>query len=419
MYRECINDSMWKHANLYTVGYCFDIFEENNNISISISVYVKFLTWMVIFYTLFVEHVYSLVNINQNEEGMPTLAILTSGGDAPGMNAAIVAITKTALSENWSVWGIQDGYDGLIDGKIVELFHQDVDDLGREGGTFLRSARSDRFRSKEGRDKAADNLRGCDALIVIGGNGSLTGAHVFGKEQGVRVIGIPASIDNDLACTSLCIGVDTAVNSIVEACDKISDTARSHRRAFIVEVMGRECGYLAMSSAIACFADAVIFREQGKTEQQLIAELREVIRHAYSSVRNKKRVLIIKAEGVEVSTASLAEKLEQTMKEETNGATLRYTVLGHVVRGGRPSAMDRIIASRLGFCAAQIAIQGEDQKMVGWRPDEQGIPLSDARVQMFDLAYVLEGTKHLLDGDHPTTQQRLAMIARVQDILLL
>ena len=145
------------------------------------------------------------------------------------------------------------------------------------------------FERVEGRQQAAVRLRnaGCSVLVVIGGNGSLTGAHIFGEESGIHVVGIPASIDNDIACTSLCIGVDSAVNSIVEACDKISDTARSHRRAFIVEVMGRECGYLAMASAIASSADAVLFREQGKEESQLVDELKSVIRHAYSEVRNK------------------------------------------------------------------------------------------------------------------------------------
>ena len=350
---------------------------------------------------------------------MPTIAIITSGGDAPGMNAAISVIMKTAYSKGWSVIGVQDGYDGLIDGRFIPLNVNDYDDLIREGGTMLRSARSDRFRTREGRKQAARNLSGCDALIVIGGNGSLTGAKIFAEEHNIRVVGIPASIDNDIACTSLSIGVDTAVNSIVEACDKISDTARSHRRAFIVEVMGRECGYLAMTSAIASGADAVLFREQGKSEEQLIQELREVIRHSYSAVRNKKRVLIIKAEGVEVSTALLAEHLEQTMKEDTNGATLRYTVLGHVVRGGRPSAMDRLIASRLGFSATIAAIRGETGVMVGWRADEAGEPCADPRVKLFPLSTVLEATEKLLDGSHPTTKKRMDMISKVQDILLL
>ena len=356
-----------------------------------------------------------------NEQFPSVLAVMTSGGDAPGMNSAIVAVTKTALARGWSVLGVEDGYEGLMTGRFVPLTAQIVDDVSREGGTFLRTARSEGFRTVQGRKQAAEHLKkaNCEALIVIGGNGSLTGAHIFGKETGTRVIGIPASIDNDIACTSFCIGVDTAVNSIVEACDKISDTARSHRRAFIVEVMGRECGYLAMASAIATSADAVLFREQGKTESELVEALKGVIRHAYSEIRNKKKVLIIKAEGVDVSTDSLAKALESTMKEEANGATLRYTILGHVVRGGRPSSQDRIIATRLGYSAASLVLSGESQMMVGWRPYEDGEPTKDALVKAFPLTQVLEMTKSLLDGSHRTTQDRLSMFTEVQNILLL
>lgn len=337
------------------------------------------------------------------------------------MNAAVVAVTKTALSEGWTVLGVQDGYEGLMKGKWINLVASDVDELNRSGGTFLRTARSQGFRSSEGRQEAAKRLldAGCHTLVVIGGNGSLTGAMYFAEETDIRVIGIPASIDNDIACTSMCIGVDTAINSIVEACDKISDTARSHRRAFIVEVMGRECGYLAMASAIATSADAVLFREQGKSEAQLVQELREVIRHAYSEQRGKNKVLIIKAEGVDVSTASLAEHLESTMQEDAGGATLRYTVLGHIVRGGRPSAMDRVIASRMGYAAAHLAIGGDNKKMVGWRPYESGAPTRDPRVSAFELSVVLEQTMQLLDGEHPTTKERISMLAEVQNILLL
>ena len=212
---------------------------------------------------------------------MRKIALLTSGGDAPGMNAAITAVVKTASALGWSVTGVQDGYDGLIDGHFLDMEPSSVDHLPREGGTELRSARCMRFMTPEGRKAAADRIKGHDALIVIGGNGSITGANIFAKEHGIQTICIPASIDNDIACTSISIGVDTALNTITEACDRISDTARSHRRAFIVEVMGRHCGYLAMASAISCMADAVLFREQGKTEDQLIAELRQVIRHAY------------------------------------------------------------------------------------------------------------------------------------------
>jgi 6-phosphofructokinase 1 len=335
------------------------------------------------------------------------------------MNAVISAATKTACAHGWRVIGIEDGYNGLIEGRFVDCTPAFVDDIEREGGTILRSARSKRFRTVEGRIKAARNLTGVDCLLVIGGNGSLAGAQILGKEHGIRVIGIPASIDNDIACTSMSIGVDTALNTIVEACDRISDTARSHRRAFIVEVMGRECGYLAMASAIACSADAVLFREQGKSEEQLISELRAVIRHSYSATRMKRRVLIIKAEGVEVSTASLAARLEETMQEDSGGATLRYTILGHVVRGGRPSSFDRIIGSRLGYAAFHAALNGGDQIMLGWRgEDPTSQPSSvDRNIQYVSLDHMLSETARLLDGTHPITRARVDMITKVQGVL--
>ena len=350
---------------------------------------------------------------------MPILAVLTSGGDAPGMNAVIRAVTKSACAQGWRVIGVEDGYNGLIEGTFIDLHPALVDDIDREGGTILRSARSSGFRTVEGRKTAARNLMGVDCLIVIGGNGSLTGAQVFGQEHNVRVIGIPASIDNDIACTSMCIGVDTALNTIVEACDRICDTARSHRRAFIVEVMGRECGYLAMASAIACSADAVLFREQGKSEDQLISELRAVIRHSYSATRMKRRVLIIKAEGVEVSTASLAARLEETMQEDSGGATLRYTILGHVVRGGRPSSFDRIIGSRLGYTAFQAALAGRDQIMLGWKSEDPTAEPSqvDRNIQYVPLDYMLRETARMLDGTHPVTRARIDMITKVQGVL--
>ena len=236
----------------------------------------------------------------------------------------------------------------------------------------------------EGRATAAQTLKECDGLVVIGGT-DLSPEPEPSPTSTIAVVGIPASIDNDLACTSYSIGVDTALNTITEACDRISDTARSHRRAFIVEVMGRHCGYLAMAAGISCMADAVLFREQGKNQEQLISELRQVIRRAYLSSRNKRRVLIIKAEGVAVPTATLAAKLEETLQEDSGGATLRFTVLGHVVRGGRPSFRDRMVASRLGYAAVNALAQGHSGVMVGWRPDEpNAIPFpDDPRIQMY------------------------------------
>ena len=349
---------------------------------------------------------------------MKTLAIMTSGGDAPGMNTAIAAATKVAASGGWRVQGIHDGYDGLIAGRFEELIPAHVDDIWQMGGTWLGSARSEAFRSVAGRAKAARNLEGIDALIVIGGNGSLAGAHALHQETGAPVVGIPASIDNDIGCTAAAIGVDTALNTIVEACDRISDTARSHRRVFIVEVMGRDCGYLAMASSIAAAADAVLFRERGKSEDQLVDELRKVIRRSFSAVRGKKRVLILKAEGVEVPTERLTARLREHVAEDAPGVAIRYIVLGHVVRGGNPSFRDRLVAGRLSHAAVQAAIAGSFGRMVGWEPMESdGEPTVDPKVMLFPLQRVLDETRALLDGSHRSTKDRVLMIERVQGVL--
>ena len=349
---------------------------------------------------------------------MKTLAILTSGGDAPGMNTAIAAATKVAVSEGWTVLGVENGYDGLIDGRFCDLRPNRVDDHWTHGGTFLGSARSDRFLTPEGRQQAARNLVGVNGLLVIGGNGSLAGAHALHEETGAPVIGLPASIDNDIACTSTAIGVDTALNTIVDACDRISDTARSHRRVFIVEVMGRECGYLAMNSAIASAADAVIFREQGKHLEQLVDELRHIIRRSFAASRGKRRVLIIKAEGVEVSTEQLGHCLTATLADDAPGVALRVIVLGHLVRGGNPSFRDRMLAGRLAHAGVRAAIAGQFGVMCGWKPEHGGgLSTTDPYVTLFPFADVLEQTRYLLDGDHPTTRRRLRMLERVQGIL--
>lgn len=349
---------------------------------------------------------------------MHTLALLTSGGDAPGMNTAIAAATKVATAAGWTVIGVERGYDGLIDGRFRPLTPHDVDDIWHRGGTFLGSARSMRFLTKEGRARAAHNLAGVEALVVIGGNGSLTGAHALSVETGIRTVGIPASIDNDLACTSTSIGVDSALNTIVEACDRINDTASSHRRMFIVEVMGRACGYLAMASAIGAAADAVLFREQGKSEDQLVAELRAVLQQGFAPARAKRRILVIKAEGVEIPTERLVTRLREHLEEDAPGADIRYTILGHVVRGGNPSFRDRLVAGRLAFAAVHAAIDGASDQMVGWEAEEQGGADSvDPSIRLFALDHVLTETIALLSGDHPTTRRRIRMLEAVQGAL--
>jgi 6-phosphofructokinase 1 len=227
---------------------------------------------------------------------MRAIAVLTSGGDSPGMNAALRSVAKVCLARGIEATGVLDGYDGLIDRRFLPLGRGggvDLDQLNGLGGTVLGTARCARFFTPEGRQAAAASMKAFDGLLVIGGNGSLTGAHLLAREHGVKVVGLPASIDNDIGCSSTAIGVDTALNTIVEACDRVSDTARSHRRAFVVEVMGRQSGYLAMASAIAAGADAVLFREQGRSEAELVDAVAGVIRKAFTQ-QQKRRVLIIK-----------------------------------------------------------------------------------------------------------------------------
>jgi len=341
------------------------------------------------------------------------LALLTSGGDAPGMNAALAAAVKVTAAAGGAALGVRSGYEGLIDGDFVTLAPRDVDGFWHRGGTELGSARSARFRERAGRLQAASNLAdaGVDGLVVIGGNGSLAGAAALQRETDIPIVGIPASIDNDIACSSTALGVDTALNTIVEACDRISDTARSHRRVFVVEVMGRDCGYLAMAAAIAAQADAVIFREQGKAADDLVAELRAVI--AAAAARGKKRVLIIKAEGVEIPTPQLVARLS----EDAHGFAVRHTILGHVVRGGSPSFRDRLVAGRLAFAAVQCALAGE-RGMVGWEPTEPGgAPTADPSIQRFSLSVVLSQTDALLAGSHPATMRRLKLLDAAQRVL--
>ena len=360
-----------------------------------------------------------------------TVALLTSGGDGPGMNAALRAAAKTASARGARVLGVQDGYDGLIDGRFVPLggSAQDgdpfdtngLDFLAKQGGTVLGTARSERFRSAEGRARAAEQLarEGVSGLLVVGGNGSLTGAHLLAVETGVKVLGVPGSIDNDIGCTSTCIGVDTALNTIVEACDRISDTARSHRRAFVVEVMGRQSGYLAMAAAVAVGADAVVFREQHREEKALVQAVADVVRKAFSE-RGKRRVLILKSEGVELPTLALVQKVEEAVKPSLPGLEIRGVILGHLVRGGNPSFLDRMVSARLAFAATTALLEGASDEMVAWQsPVPGGVTTSDASVKRFPLATVLEETQRLLDGTSPVTQRRVGLMSKVEGVLQL
>jgi 6-phosphofructokinase 1 len=343
------------------------------------------------------------------------MAVLTSGGDAPGMNAAVRAAVKYCARNGTEVLGVRNGYEGLIDGNFLPLLPRDVDPIGAFGGTILGSARSMRFLTPEGRASAAAQLTNLDGLLVIGGNGSLNGAHVLHQEHGTPVVGIPASIDNDIGCTSLSIGVDTALNTIVEACDRISDTARAHRRVFVVEVMGRQCGYLAMASAVAAGADACLFREHGMGEDEIVAALTRVIHQGFSPERAKQRVLILKAEGVEVPTQRLVERL--ATPAESVQADVRGTVLGHLVRGGSPSYQDRMIAGRTTVAALDALYAGSTDVMVAWQPSLAGITTQDPSCALFSLEDVLAHTATLLDGTSPVTQRRVRMMQAFEGVL--
>ncbi|MEJ7602598.1 MAG: 6-phosphofructokinase, partial [Kofleriaceae bacterium] len=369
------------------------------------------------------------------------------GGDAPGMNAAIRATALIGRSLGADILGIERGYKGLLESEFVTLMPGDVQSILREGGTILGSARCKEFHHKEVREKARANLanKGVDGLIVIGGNGSLTGAlHLAAAaERGdgppLAVIGIPASIDNDLGLTGLSIGVDTAMNTIVDACDKIADTATAHDRTFIVEVMGRDCGYLAMTSAIAVGADLALFPEAGKPESEIVDQIVETV----MTVRNRpigpatlpvgrraRRVIIIKAEGVNIPVDKLKIEVDARLRERSPGADpgtieTRVTVLGHVVRGGRPSAFDRLLGSRLANAAIRAMLSGATDKMVAWMPPIE-LPgaiatrsPADPYCWLVDLAAVLAETESLIAGKSPLARWRAGAFTDIEDALLL
>lgn len=348
------------------------------------------------------------------------IGVLTSGGDAPGMNAAIRTVVQAGSGRGHEVFGVRRGYAGLIDGDAVALSPGQVEGISRYGGTMLGSARSKVFPTDDGQARAAQAISelGLDGLVVIGGNGSLTGAHILAARKPCQIVGIPASIDNDVGLCGLAIGVDTAVNTIVEACDRISDTARAHRRAFLVEVMGRSCGYLAMRAGIAAEADAILYAEQGRSEAELVAHLRGVLRRRFGPSSENTRVLFIKAEGVQVSTDRLAAQLQDHLDSDAPGVDLRVTVLGHVVRGGNPSALDRVIAQRLALGAVWALESGAHDEMISWEvPGGAGIETPDPSVRRVKLAEMIKETGRLLDGSSPVTRGRVALLSQVEHLL--
>ena len=300
-----------------------------------------------------------------------TIGVLTSGGDSPGMNAAIRAVTRAAIANCFRMMAIYRGYEGLIHDEIREFHTEDVSGIIGRGGTILRTARSKDFMTPEGREKAYEVMkrREIDALVVIGGNGSLTGARLFAQEYDIPCIGLPGTIDNDLNGTDLTIGYDTTLNTIMECVDKIRDTANSHERIFFVEVMGRDAGFLAQNSAIAAGAEAAIIPEDSTGADQLEQFIGRGIRKSKSSS------IVIVSESPKCGAMYYAERV----KKEYPEYDVRVSILGHLQRGGSPSAADRILASRLGVGAIQALVDGQRNVMIGIRNDEiVYVPFSQA-----------------------------------------
>jgi len=322
---------------------------------------------------------------------MKKIAVLTSGGDAPGMNAAIRAVVRSGAQKGIDVYGVPLGYSGLIDGKFLPLGPRDVGGIIQKGGTFLGSARCEEFKTETGRKKAlrALNGNGIEGLVVIGGNGSQTGSYLL-SEMGFPVVGVASTIDNDLVGSDITIGVDTALNIALEAIDRLKVTGSSHQRAFLIEVMGRECGYLALMAAIAGGAEAVTLPEVDVEPEEIV----KVLSNAYE--RGKSHAIVVVAEGAKYNATKLASYF--TEHHEEIGFALRVTILGHVQRGGSPSAQDRILASRLGAGAVDCLDRGEYGVLVGWVNNSlKTTSLKDVvgktkqlDMQLFDLARVLD-----------------------------
>lgn len=300
-----------------------------------------------------------------------TIGILTSGGDAPGMNAAIRAVTRAGIYNGFNIKAVYRGYDGLVTDDIKPFTTENVSGIIGQGGTILKTARSKAFATVEGRKTAYDNLvaEGIDALVVIGGNGSLTGAMKFAQEYDFCCIGLPGTIDNDLYGTDSTIGYDTTMNTIMECVDRIRDTAQSHERIFFVEVMGRDAGFLAQNSAIACGAEAAIIPEDSTDVDQLARFMERGIR------KSKRSCIVIVSESPKCGAMYYADRV----RKEFPDYDVRVSILGHLQRGGRPSARDRILASCTGVGAIEAIMQGQRNIMVGVRNNEVVyVPLSEA-----------------------------------------
>ena len=309
-----------------------------------------------------------------------TIGVLTSGGDAPGMNAALRAVTRAAISNGIKVKAIYRGYKGLIDGEVEEFTSHNVSGIIQRGGTIIKSARCPEFPTKEGRQKAYDTIcrEAIDALIIIGGDGTFTGGRIFAQEYNIPVIGIPATIDNDLWGTDATIGYDTALNTIMHCVDILRDTATSHERVFLVEVMGRDAGFLTLNAAIAAGAEAAIIPERATVMEQI----EEAIGQGKRKSKNSS-IVLVQEHAIEGGAQAVAKMMEEAHPEFSS----RVTILGHLQRGGSPTANDRIVASRMGIAAVQALMEDQRNIMVGLRNGEiDYVPLTKAIKQKKDVS---------------------------------
>lgn len=300
------------------------------------------------------------------------IAVLTSGGDAPGMNACIRAVVRTSIYHGLNVYGVMQGYQGLISNNIIPMNARSVSNILHMGGTILKTARCLEFKEDAGMELAYQNFKakGIDALVAIGGDGTFTGAKRFGEKYGIKVIGVPGTIDNDLYGSDFTLGYDTAINTVIEAIDKIRDTADSHDRLFFIEVMGRDSGCIALRSAIASGAEAVLLPEKETSLKELVTKLQE------GASTKKSSSIVIVAEGNKYGGAN---DIAHAVKRKFSHYDTKVTILGHLQRGGSPSGFDRILGSRLGFAAVNALLQGETLKMVGLRGNDIATtPLSEA-----------------------------------------
>ncbi len=318
------------------------------------------------------------------------IGVLTSGGDAPGMNAAIRAVVRTGMYNNLKVSGIMQGYQGLIDGLFKPLKSHSVSEIIQRGGTILKTARCEEFKTKAGRKKAYANLKehGINGVVAIGGDGTFTGARLFNEEYDIPFVGVPGTIDNDIFGTDATIGYDTALNTAIEAIDKIRDTASAHNRLFFIEVMGAEAGFIAIRSGIACGAEAILIPEIKDQTKSLKKQLEEGKR------RKKTSNIIIVAEGDDEGGAA---KIANKVKNDFKDFSVRVTVLGHIQRGGSPSAFDRVTASRMGYAAVEALLDDQKSIMVGLKNNEVvQVPLrkavkthKDVNWELLELANIL------------------------------